>query len=344
MPARLSRHLALSLLTLLTLLVAPLSAGARSISDQHERAQSPASAQARPFRVTLQIGHYKNNELPPQLSSLVGHTGAVGGGRTELELNIDAANRLAAALRKGGVVVEVLPSTVPTGHTADAFIALHADGSSSSAARGFKISTRWRSEVAVLDATLMETLTASYRAATGLPEDSGVTRNMRGYYAYSPWRPNYRVSNFTPSAIVEMGFVTSAADRAVMYNQTDKVVAGIADGVMRFLRATYGNNAAPRGFGYGIVDDDIDPTATSDRRPGTSSSPPSPISKGDWQVLLMGKATIPVYGKAGGGAVITTLPRGQFHHSTLRNGDYYRITLPDGREGWLHRNAVITQM
>src|SRR5947208_2356373 len=88
-----------------------------------------------------------------------------------------------------GIPAEFLPATVPSGYAADAFVAIHADGSPSTAARGFKISTRWNSIVAMQDVRLVELLTDAYRSATGLPEDSAVTRNMRGYYAYSPRRP-----------------------------------------------------------------------------------------------------------------------------------------------------------
>jgi hypothetical protein len=58
----------------------------------------------------------------------------------------------------------------------------------------------------------------------------------------------------------------------------------------------------------------------------------------------MGKSTVNVYSKPGGGQLIGGLPREQFVHSTLRDGDYYRVTLPSGKEGWVHRNAVVVQM
>ncbi|HEX9986852.1 MAG TPA: N-acetylmuramoyl-L-alanine amidase [Chloroflexia bacterium] len=344
MSTRSLRLVPASLLAFLFVLVSSLSASAHSLSDAHER-HSAALAPARPYRVALQVGHYKNNELPPSLSSLSGHTGAYGGGRSELELNLDVANRSARLLRAQGVIVDILPATVPTGYTADAFVALHADGNSSPAARGFKISTRWRSKIAVQDYMLVDMLTDSYRAATALPEDSNVTRNMRGYYAYSPWRPDYRVSNFTPSAIVEMGFVTSAADRAVMFNETGKLASGVVSGILAFLKSAYGPSPGSRAYGYGLVDPDINkPTPAPGPRTG-ASSPPSRQSKGNWQVLLMGsKPTINVYAKSGGGTVLAQLPKGNFHHSIFRDGDYYRITLPNGQEGWIHRNALIVQM
>jgi hypothetical protein len=369
MSARLFRRLVFSLIALALGISAAESAAATTIagmptdrltlqsaSNRTAPAQAAQPQTTRPYRVVLQVGHYKNNELPPQLSSLSGHTGAAGGGRTELELNLDVSARVAAALRARGVLVEIIPSTVPTGLTADAFIALHADGNGSRTTRGFKISTRWRSEVAQQDGMLVHALTDAYAAATGLPEDGGVTRNMRGYYAYSSWHPNYRISNLTPGAIVEMGFVTSAADRAVMYGQTDKVASGITTGILSFLNAAYGSPATTRnyGYGHGLVDPDINPDAPwlRPRGPGTggnngNNGTPSPNSStgqpGDWQVYLIGRSTVNVYAAPGGGPVLTTLPRDTFYHSTLRKGDYYRIDLPNGTQGWVHRNTIVVQ-
>jgi N-acetylmuramoyl-L-alanine amidase len=298
------------------------------------------------YRVAIQAGHWKNDELPEQLSSLEGNTGASGGGRREVDLNLDVANRVAKLLRDAGVTVEVLPATVPTGYTADAFVAIHADGNSSNQARGFKVSTRWRSTVAAQDAMLVDLLTEQYRAATGLPEDDGVTRNMRGYYAYAPFRPNYRVSNFTPGAIVEMGFITSAADREVMFNQTDKVASGIAQGILRYLKLAYPNPAGARAYGYGLVDGDIDPDAPWLRRPapGQARPPAQTIQQGDWRVYVLAKSTLEVYGGPGGtGGVVARLLKGQPYHATARKGDYYQVVLPGGKSGWVHRNFIVIQ-
>ncbi|MDQ3707227.1 MAG: N-acetylmuramoyl-L-alanine amidase [Chloroflexota bacterium] len=302
------------------------------------------------YRVAIQVGHWKNDELPEQLSSLEGNTGATGGGRREVDINFDVANRIAKLLRDAGVTVEVLPATVPTGYTADAFVAIHADGNSSVSARGFKISTRWRSEVAAQDAMLVDLLTDEYRAATGLPEDAGVTRNMRGYYAYAPFRPNWRVSNYTPGAIVEMGFITNAADREVMFNRTDNVASGIARGILRYLKLAYPNPAGARTYGYGLVDGDIDPDAPWLRRPNQGQGqqgppPPQTIQQGDWQAYVFGKSTVNVYGGPGGtGGIIARIPKGRPYHATARKGDYYQVVLPGGKSGWVHRNSLVIQM
>jgi hypothetical protein len=306
-----------------------------------EAGAAPGERMARPLKVALQVGHWKINELPEALDSLSGHTGSAGGGRTELQMNLEIAHKVAPLLRMSGVVVDILPATVPTGYTADAFIAIHADGNSSTSARGFKVSTRWRSPVAVQDARLVEILTEEYGAATALPEDSNVTRNMRGYYAYATWRPNWRISNFTPAAIVELGYMTNAADRAVMFNQTQNLVIGVTRGILRYLSYAY-PGGRQQAYGFGIPDPSIDLAAPA--FPRRSGGGGSPVVTGDWQALLMGPAMVPVYDRPGSKNAIASLPRRVFHHSTLRSGDYYRITLPDGREGWLHRNSVILKM
>ena len=306
--------------------------------------QPQTAPTARSLRVAIQVGHYKNNELPIQLARLVGSTGTYGGGRSEVDLNLDIANRVTRLLRAGGLLVDVLPATVPTGYSADVFVAIHADGSSSSAPRGFKISTRWSSKIAPQDATLVEAITSAYAGTTGLPEDSNVTRNMRGYYAYAPWRPNYRVSNFTPGAIVEMGYMTSPADRAVIFNAPDKVASGIASGITNFLKAAYPQGKATSAYGYGLIDNNIDPTANPTPIPTPRPGARPTTTHGNWQIYLMGQSSIKVYSDPGSGTLIGMLLQDQLYHSTTRHGDYYNVTLPDGKEGWVHRNAVVVQM
>ncbi len=185
--------------------------------------------------VAIQAGHWQSAELPDPLERLRSSTGAVGGGHTEPEVTLALAQRTAALLRAQGLTVEVLPATVPTGYTADLFISLHMDGNPSPQAHGFKVSTRWRSDVAALDAHLVAALTDRYAAVTGMPQDPSVTRAMRGYYAYSTYHGQaYRLGASTPAAILEMGFLTSPTDRALVLNNPSRVAQGIVAGINRF--------------------------------------------------------------------------------------------------------------
>lgn len=203
---------------------------------------SPRPAGTAP-RVGLQVGHLRSNELPEELARLRTSTGARWGSVTEAELNLEIVNRVKPLLEAQGVVVDVLPATVPPGYDADAFLAIHADGSTGAAARGWKLATPWRTSDA--SRALMDAVAAAYGPATGIPEDvGGVTFNMKGYYAFSFRRYEHAIARTTPAIIVEMGFMTSAADRAVLFGQPDRVARGIADGVVAYLRARDPNNGA----------------------------------------------------------------------------------------------------
>jgi hypothetical protein len=333
-----------------SLSIAPPPAVVEAVVPPQQELLSPAG-EIRPFHVGLQIGHYKNDELPDVLSRLVGSTGTAGGGRTEIDLNYDVANRIASMLEDEGVQVDLLPATVPTGYSADAFVAIHADGSTSSSPRGFKISTRWSSAVAVQDVSLVEKLTGAYAAGTVMPEDSNVTRNMRGYYAYASYRPNWRISALTPAAIVEMGYMSNAADRAVMFNQPDEVASSVVAGVMDFLKSEYGAQptTGDYGYGYGLVDKNIDPLATPvpTPRPGTGNGSfpggGQRATTGNWQVVLFGRAHISVYANSDGSTVIASVPRDMVLKATERKGDYYMVTLPSGGTGWISRNSIVVK-
>ena len=294
------------------------------------------------YRVALQIGHYKIKEVPDELEAIRKQWGTYGGGRNEDEVAMDVATRTAALLQEEGVLVELLPAAVPGGYTADAFVSLHADGASSLSKRGFKVATRWASYVAEQDARLVEMIYEEYAPATGLPQNYEINDNMRDYYSFAPWRNDWRVSNLTPSALIEMGYMTHPADREVLFYATDKLASGLAKGIMRFLDEAYGDTATARPYGYGKVDDLLDVDA-----PPAPTPPPSPKEEeGDWQLVLSGSnPTVKVYREAGGGGgVIDELPRGETHHSTLRKGNFYRIYLPDGTPGWIHVNLVVAKL
>jgi N-acetylmuramoyl-L-alanine amidase len=194
-----------------------------------------APALAPRVNVAIQAGHWKSNEMPDALARLRGSTGASGGGRTESQVTLDIAQRVVRQLRAKGLTAEVLPATVPTAYEADLFISLHADGNASTRPRGYKVSTRWRSDVAALDAVLVQAIEDGYGSLTGMPQDPSVTRAMRGYYAYSTYRgEEYRLSGTTPAAILEMGFMSNAADRALMFNNPELLARGVVASVDKF--------------------------------------------------------------------------------------------------------------
>jgi N-acetylmuramoyl-L-alanine amidase len=135
-----------------------------------------------------------------------------------------------------GYIVDVLPVTLPNGYLADAFVSLHGDGDGTGENSGFKMaySTRRTPYEAELLAAIKET----YGSATGLRYDSErITRNMTQYFSHAWWRFRNATSPFTPSVILEMGYVSNAGDRGLMTKKPDVVAGAIADGIVRFLDA-----------------------------------------------------------------------------------------------------------
>lgn len=188
-----------------------------------------------PARIGLQIGHYKNSEVPEELENLRGNTGSHSGGVTEVEVNEMVVNEIAAILTKAGVVVDILPTTVPKNYWADVFVSIHADGNDDRRKSGFKIAGPWRDFTGKADA-LAQSIETAYAEATGLTIDENITRTMRGYYAFSWWRYEHAIHPMTVGLIVELGFLTNASDRDLMANTPEIPAGAIAETLLTHLR------------------------------------------------------------------------------------------------------------
>jgi len=190
-----------------------------------------------PRRVGIQVGHWKTDEAPSELRSLVPQTGAAWEGVTELDVNLDVAQRLAVILNAKGIAVDILPVTVPVGYIADAVIALHADSDGVGELSGFKMAHNARR--GPFETALLNDVKDAYAAATHLDYDSGhVSRNMLGYYPYNWSRYQHAVSPYTPGVIIEMGYISNDDDRTLMLDHPDVLANGIANGIMQFLSDT----------------------------------------------------------------------------------------------------------
>jgi N-acetylmuramoyl-L-alanine amidase len=187
-----------------------------------------------PRRVGLQAGHWLVEQTPEELSRLQG--GASGGGKQEWEVNLDLAQRAARLLEAAGVEVDLLPATVPPRYRAHAFISIHADGDAAGRVRGFKIARPGFSSVPEHDDRLVEALYAAYGPATAIPrDDEHISVRMRYYYAFNSRRYCHAVAPGVPQAIVETGFLTHAADRALLIGDPEAPARGIANGILAFL-------------------------------------------------------------------------------------------------------------
>jgi len=192
--------------------------------------------QAGPPKIALQVGHWKTDDVPEELHRLAGNSGASGGGMAEWEVNMNIAEETAKLLEERGIIVEILPTTVPSRYWADVFIAIHADGSTDPYKNGFKAATPRRDMTGNAD-NLLNYIEESYQNATGLERDPNVTRNMRGYYAFSWWRYDHAVHPMTTSLILETGFLTNASDRQIIVDNPQQSAQGIADGIIAYLES-----------------------------------------------------------------------------------------------------------
>ncbi|MDO8688526.1 MAG: N-acetylmuramoyl-L-alanine amidase [Dehalococcoidia bacterium] len=188
-----------------------------------------------PKTVGLQAGHWQTNDVPKELAGLAG-SGTSGGGHAEWEVTLDLARRAAAILESYGVQVDILPSTIPPGYRAHAFLSIHADGDTTGTLSGFKVARPGFSSIPSTDDMLVDALNAEYAPVTGLQrKDSQVSLRMLYYYAFNSRRYCHSVAPGVPSAIIETGFLTNASDRSLLLGSPDTVALGIARGVMSFL-------------------------------------------------------------------------------------------------------------
>lgn len=187
-----------------------------------------------PPRVAIQAGHWKNNEVPDELQGLKDNGGATGGNVTERAVVLTIAERMVAMLTEQGVVAELLPTTIPPGYVADAFVSIHADGSLDTSVSGYKVAAP-RRDYSGASTDLANRIGSAYGAATGLRKDENITSRMRGYYAFNWRRYEHAIHPMTPAAIVETGFVTNASDRRLLSGQPDHVAAAVVSGIMDFL-------------------------------------------------------------------------------------------------------------
>jgi N-acetylmuramoyl-L-alanine amidase len=185
------------------------------------------------------VGHWQNENMPEELKNLeLNGGGASWAGLSEREVVLEISKMVQEKLQAEGVLVDLLPATVPKGYLADAFVSIHADGNTNAGVNGYKIAPPRRDYTGLSEA-LSAAIYETYGLATGLRTDPSVTRRMTAYYAFNWPRYEYAIHPMTPAVIVETGFLTSSVDREIIVNQPERAAVGITDGIMAFL-----NNSA----------------------------------------------------------------------------------------------------
>jgi hypothetical protein len=223
-----------------------------------------------PRWVTLQVGHWHNENFPEELDHLKANTGTSAPGVSELEINLDVAKRTAKTLNERGYSVEVLEASVPPNYTTDLFISLHADGNAVTSVRGFKAAAPWGFPPA--SDKFVGFLYEEYGKATGLPVDPRTSDSMANYYAFNPIKYRHATSPHIVAALLEMGFVTNPADRALMVEQADKVAIGIGNAVDRYFRSGLAG-ATPTPYPSFTPTDTPTSTPTNTLEPTATPSP-----------------------------------------------------------------------
>ena len=215
-------------------------------------------------RIGIQVGHWQTDNVPPELRRLEVQTGTSWNGITETEVSLEIAARIADLLKSHGYIVDIIPTAVPQGYLADAFVALHLDGDGTGENSGYKLAHGSRR--GPYEQQLLDDISQEYGAATGLPLDYRITSAMRGYYGFSWQRYRSATSPFTPSVILEMGFLSNDGDRALAMDHPDLLAIGIANGIERFLSEVPSTEL----FGKDLL---LPPTRAAFRTPSPSATP-----------------------------------------------------------------------
>lgn len=279
--------------------VLPLYSISQSVAIQSLNGPVYRPAGSRPL-VALQVGHWQSAALPAELAGLRNSQGANAAGVSEIEVGQDIARRVAFLLQPQNVEVKILPATVPNDFSADVFLSLHSDWGNKPDIRGFKIARSRYSRIPQTDDRLLDLLYKDYQDSTSFPWEGNLTINMTAYYAFNHQSFHASLSNNTPAAILEMGFLTNPEDRRFLTLQADAVARGIANGITEFLKERQAEGYKP-----------LEPA---------SHLPTLRVKAG-------GNALVPVYAKDGQ-RLIAYVSNGQQFAYYEAEGAFYNIWLP----------------
>jgi len=173
-------------------------------------------------KVGIVVGHWQSD------------VGAVcPDGLTEVDINLDIAQRVVSMLNEADYDAEILAEFSPelNGYQAGVLVSIHTDSCNVPEATGFKVARVSSSLVPELEDRLVACLSGQYGQATGLPfHENSITFDMTEYHAF------FEIAPETPAAIIEIGFMD--ADRRLLTRRQDRVASGIVDGIVCFFKGS----------------------------------------------------------------------------------------------------------
>lgn len=182
-----------------------------------------SNAPQKEYRVGLVVGHWGHDVGAICPDSLGGHR--------EVDINYTVADLTRQYLLVEGIQVDLLKEFDATldNYQSDGLISIHADTCEyiPESGSGFKVAETVENKRPEQAARLMACLKNRYASATGLREDTRLTRDMTSYHAFSEISPE------TPAVILETGFMNQ--DRELLTQHPEKVARGITEGILCYL-------------------------------------------------------------------------------------------------------------
>lgn len=199
-------------------------------ATSEEVVSAPVDVNGEPLPVSQR---FEQSPAPIRIGIIAGHlesdSGAVcDDGLTELEVNVNIAEKVSANLTAWGVRNEILAEFDErlTDYEATALVSLHADSCVyfNELATGFKIASGRAEDSGRLEACMQE----AYQVNTQMSYNTNtITEHMTDYHVFR------KIADTTPAIIVETGFMN--LDREILTTGADLPAAGITSGILCFL-------------------------------------------------------------------------------------------------------------
>ncbi|UCG24389.1 MAG: N-acetylmuramoyl-L-alanine amidase [Chloroflexota bacterium] len=191
---------------------------------------APIEKRVKPNPVTQRLAQ---SPPPRRIGLIAGHRRSDSGtecadGLTEVEINTAVVEDLVAKLRQSGLDVDSLDEFDGrlNGYSASALVSVHSDSCDfiNDIATGYKIAGSPYTDSSQLSICIEH----AYGEATSLSyHPNSITPHMTDYHAFRKLAPG------TQALIIEIGFLN--LDRQLLTDGSDKIVKGLADGILCFL-------------------------------------------------------------------------------------------------------------